>query len=572
MKKSGLILSAFLFLQLFNPGCDADDKLLEVERQILRYPDSALLLLRRVDPRKLPNRSSKARYALIYSHVLDGNRIDLETDSVIAPALGYYLQYGNRRQRAYTNYYAGCIRINARETDEAVKRLLAAETDAVAIGDLHLLGRIYNCLGNLYYSQYSFAEALEMYEKAERCFNLQGSVSEVAYIEKAKAKTWLLQGNYAAAREAFLRATDLFTRAECREQVCLMTRNIANLMIDSGEMQSDSVRRFLRHIYAHYTSDVIPEADYPLWARLCLNENQIDSARYYGEKGLAASFESRDKLCGMYSLMSRIEEAAGHDRKAVFYWKKYAVLFDSIVRDEKRELVQQAERKYRNRELRVRNDLLRMHNKLVYVIGGSLLLIAVSVFLLVLHHRRRLLRLKSEQIANYRHFIGVLNEEYADLKERCEQLSLEIDHTSKEETGLLQALENRLNGLHKLLDMAYAGCKPMVFFEAFKQYAVSLGNREAAFSDLQFVVNRRYHGIVDYLRQKHPALTNSELDMLCMLLFGFSFDCIRLIYNHDNVDSLYSRRTKIREKLQLAPRYRIERYLSELAEILGSGK
>lgn len=543
-----------------------------MERQIRCCPDSALSLLKRIDPGSLRDRSSKARYALIYSHLLDGNRIDLKTDSVIAPALGYYLRHGSPKERAYTNYYAGCICSNAGKTDEAVSRFVAAEADAAAVGDSHLLGRIYNCLGNLYYSQYSFDGALAMYEKAERCFNTVESTAEIAYIEKAKAKTWLLQGNYAAAREAYLKAIGLFEGVGCREQICLLTRNIANLMIAGGDIRIDSVRRFLQHTYARYTSEVIPFVDYPLWARLYLKENRIDSARYYGQRAFACSLESRDKQCGLYALMSRIEEASGHYREAVFYWKKHAALSDSIVGDEKRELVQRAEKKYRNRELRARNDLLSLHNKLVYCFGGSLLFIVLSVFLLILHHRRRLLRLKSEQIANYRHFIGVLNEEYADLKERCDQLSLEIDHTSKEETGLLGTLENRLNGLQKLLDMAYAGCKPALFFSAFKRYAASLGNREAAFSDLQFVVNKRYNGIVDHLRGKHPSLTNSELDMLCMLLFGFSFDCIRLIYNHDNVDSLYSRRTKIREKLQLAPRYRLERYLSELAERLSLDK
>ncbi len=569
MKKSVFILFVIFLSLFFHPGCrpypEIDDQLLRVERQIRSYPDSALPLLERIDPRTLCGNSSKARYALLYSHALDGNGIDLKTDSVLAPALHYYLRHGSPEERAYTNYYAGCISANAGETDEAVRRFIAAETDAAVSSDSELLGRIYSCLGNLYYSQYCFDEAMLLYGKAEHWFKTKGRGADVGSIETAKARTWLLKGDYAESREAFRRAIDLFEKSDSPEQLCLLTRDLANVMIDCGEVPVDSVKRFLRQTYSRYTSGITPKADYPLWARLHLQENRIDSARYYGQRISAASLESRDKLCGLYSLMSRIEEKSGRYREAVFYWKRYAALFDSIVRDEKRNLVQRAEKKYRNRELRAHNEVLRLHNRLVYCIGGSLLFVILSVFLLILHHRRRLIGLKSEQIANYRHFIGVLNEEYADLKERYELISSEMDSNSKEEIRLIRTLENRLSALQKLLDMSYAGCKPATFFAAFKQYAASMGNREAAFSDLQFVVNKRFNGIVDRLREKHPALTNSELDMLCMLLFGFSFDCIRLIYNHDNVDSLYSRRTKIREKLQLAPRYRLERYLSELA-------
>lgn len=66
-------------------------------------------------------------------------------------------------------------------------------------------------------------------------------------------------------------------------------------------------------------------------------------------------------------------------------------------------------------------------------------------------------------------------------------------------------------------------------------------------------------------RRRAAALTEYELDMLCMIRFGFSFNCIRLLHHHENVNSLYSRRTKIHRKMGLASRYPLEDYLSELA-------
>lgn len=146
-----------------------------------------------------------------------------------------------------------------------------------------------------------------------------------------------------------------------------------------------------------------------------------------------------------------------------------------------------------------------------------------------------------------------------------------MDRNSAEENNLLAALERKLHVFQQLLDKAYSERKPHVFVSDFKNYITALGEDKAAFADLHYVINKRCYGLVDYLRRKHPELTDYELDMLCMLRFGFSFDCIRLLHHHNNIYSLYSRRTKIHRKLNLPPRYSLESYLAELVEKLKSG-
>lgn len=128
-----------------------------------------------------------------------------------------------------------------------------------------------------------------------------------------------------------------------------------------------------------------------------------------------------------------------------------------------------------------------------------------------------------------------------------------------------EALVRQLELWDRLLGKAYHSCNPGAFFRDFKSCAESLGDERSLFVLLQYVVNRRDAGLVDRLRALHPALTEYELDMLCMIRFGFSFNCIRLLHHHENVNSLYSRRTKIHRKMGLARRYPLEDYLSELA-------
>lgn len=570
MKK--VFISVILFLAAAQTACryasEVSTALRLAESQMEIRPDSALAVLEEIDPHRLTGKAIRARHALLYSQALDKNYIDLQSDSVIAPAVAYYSDHGTAKEKAYTNYYLGRIRSNANDIEKAVESLLASETFAKTSKDKYLLGRIYNCLGNLYHSQYSLDEALEMYDKAETCFQEQGNSGGMALMHKAKAIIYSMIQNHTAAEREYEKALHIFDSLGNGSQVCLLTRCLAGEMQAIGQVPADSVKNLLNSTYSRYTSGARPPADYTLWTWIHMQENHLDSARHYGVKALAGVQESDDKRCGLLLMMCRIEELTGNYKAAIEYWRAYYRLYDGIVKKEKEQLVQQAENKYRNRELSFENEKLHLHNKLSYTISIVVFVVAILVFSLILQHRRRVIRLKSERIANYRQFIGILNEECSNLEERCKQLAEEVGG-SPADANLLNALECRLSGLLNLLDMAYAGNrKPADFFTAFKKYAATMGDGEAAFSDLQYIINRRFNGMVDYLRTNYPLLTNSELNMLCMLQFGFSFDCIRLLYNHENVDSLYSRRTKIREKLQLAPRYKLERFLAELTEYL----
>lgn len=187
----------------------------------------------------------------------------------------------------------------------------------------------------------------------------------------------------------------------------------------------------------------------------------------------------------------------------------------------------------------------------------SLVVLALCL-MVILRRERRLVRRLNVRLA-------ALQEEHDELLARYRIMMERAGKESEEESRLVRTLELRLQGLCWLSDKAYTQIRPATFLAAFRQYAQRIRDDETALADLRYVVNRRHAGFVDRLRRNYPRLTEAEIDLLCMLLFGFSFDSIRLLCNHDNVDSLYSRRTKIREKLNLPPGYGLEKFLSELA-------
>lgn len=186
----------------------------------------------------------------------------------------------------------------------------------------------------------------------------------------------------------------------------------------------------------------------------------------------------------------------------------------------------------------------------------TLLLIVIFIFV----------RIFKQKIRKYHRHIDALNENYEKLKARYNALFQEMIDNTAEKTDLLHAFEHLLVRFHNLLDRAYRVAGPKNYIKEFKDYATTIGHDKAMFAGLRYVVDKKYNGLISHLHSLHPNLTDYELDMLCMLRCGFSLDCIRLLHQHENTYSIYSRRTKIHKKLGLPPHKKIEEYLAELTE------
>lgn len=575
MKK---LISFILLVLLLQTGCGPDrtrDLFQDAETLMASAPDSALRLVESIDPAALRTRALRARHALLRSQALDKNGIDLRSDSVIAPAVAYYTRHGSKRDKAYMYYYLGRIRNNAGQVGEAAEAMKAAEKYARPIGETYLLGLIYNCQANLYYSQYSLEEALELYDKADSCFRLEGKTVFSGYMMQAKAKTYAMMQNPKFALSEYQKALTIFDRMGNHNQVCLISSSIASQMKKDKRFTTDSIKRFLLNIYDRHTAGSIPKIDYPIWADIYSRENKIDSARYFCNLTSQNSLLSANQRCALNVLFCQIEEASKNYYDESLHWQKAYYLLDSISRYEKENLVQRIEQRYENKELQHRNEVLHLRNRSYIYFGALILTVLLSGFVLLLRRRQEIIHRQEEESKKREAYLEALNENYEALQARYDEFMKSADSRSEAEENLMKAVEKRLTDMKRLLGIAYTGnCNPQVFYNAFKEYATSLKKDEHAFTDLRYIINKRYDGIVDYLIQRFPKLTNSEVNMLCMLLYGFPYNCIRLIFNHDNTDSLYSRRNKLREKLGLPPGTgkKIEKYLFQWAEELKAAK
>ena len=151
----------------------------DVESYINERPDSALAVLRALDSTAVRGRALRARAALLHSMALDKCYIDLQTDSILAPAVSYYASHGSPDEKLRTQYYLGRLQYNAGEYQEAI----VTYTEALALTDratdYKYIGFVNQAIADTYGVTNLEQEALPFLNTAYNCFD-KGGYKEMA--------------------------------------------------------------------------------------------------------------------------------------------------------------------------------------------------------------------------------------------------------------------------------------------------------------------------------------------------------------------------------------------------------
>ena len=164
-----------LLLSAYVVGCTTSPETLALieqsERVVVDYPDSALLLIRSVDPDRVYGRRDKAHYRLAYSEALYHNQIDSDCDSLTRPLFEYYYDSDLHAERARAMCQHALVMQNAQSNSEAIHTFLEAEKSLRECDNPRLLGLVYRSLGDIYYFESLFGEAISSFVKAKECFD-----------------------------------------------------------------------------------------------------------------------------------------------------------------------------------------------------------------------------------------------------------------------------------------------------------------------------------------------------------------------------------------------------------------
>lgn len=563
-----VLYTALLALLLF-PSCrrqsgDIDSFLHNAESLMNEHPEDALSIIRHIDRRKIYSSASEARYALLYSQALDKNYVDVTSDSLTAVAVNYYDRHGTKHERAMAHYYQGRVFSNAGNFDAAIRSYSLAEDAASGTDDYYLLGLINNAVGNLHFEQYDLDEALQRDQQAASFFHRAQSPYNEALAYIGVGTVYSLKGDNEQMEIVYNKAIEIYKELNATDKILPLYEDIIiETKLNTG-IDLSSIKRDLRHYYTIYNNGRIPIQSMGLWQGIYLKANELDSARLCGEIILRnrQAFNAH-KIAGCYSLLERIEMARGNYPEAYRYVKQYIAVMDSINQEKEEALVLELEQKYRNRILNQSYENLKQHNDQQRIITGLVLLFSLSLLvagLLYLRKWRENAALKMREAEAEKESLGRACRE---LQEQLGTVGDRVDTDDEQERQLFDALEERMVVLRNWVDKAET-MKPALFMKSFRDYMTVNVKSKHALSDLQYVVNRKYFGVVDYLKAHYPELRKQDLGLCCLLCFGFSQHGICYLYNYEDIGSFYNKRSRLRKKLGLPPERTLESFIAEL--------
>ena len=164
-------------------------------------------------------------------------------------------------------------------------------------------------------------------------------------------------------------------------------------------------------------------------------------------------------------------------------------------------------------------------------------------------------------------YIDTVSSGYAELQNRYKVLQEDNQNLNETSSKMLSMLSTRMESIQQLLELASLyESRPAVFYSKFKDLIkVSQFNNTELEQEIISTTNLSYHNILDDLKAMHPDLSLHELCYCGLICLGFSQQSIRVLYDHTNINSIYSLRARIRAKLGISNSNKnLDTYFKEL--------
>ena len=571
-------LSVFTLVSLFVFGSCSHtptaEELNKAEQLMTEAPDSAEKILNAIPRRNLKSRAQKARFALLYSQAMDKCYIDTDNDSLISVAVKYYSKRGSDHEKALAYYYESVVYRNAKNTDAQVESLVKAQQYAEKTTDHFLNGLIYSKQGQLYYFQFQFSEAEELFRKAVDAFDKANNIkNKMISLSNLSNALYFLN-----RKDEYVTVTEeALNTAKALDDNTYVVPLENDLLTATDGWNRDEILRSKKALFAN--KEHFSKGEF---ARYLSNhyerEGNIDSTKHY----LIEYIENDDVRtlfdCGAIARLSSLCENQGDFTEALKYEKMYAKAQDSLKNIERKNIVEELEQKYKTKEISLEKESLRKQQALIIWIGILVALILISVIVWIIKSSQNALAKQREE---YESYITQYDTQCRQLQEQYDMLSNKVGvyTTEQGEFGvkLIELLKNRLSSLRTLAELAYKyGEKnTQTFYNKFQEHIMLSKNKNEEFIDeILEVANVLNNGVITYLTQNYPELSKFELSYCGLVALGFTPESIRILYNHTHIHSLYTIRGRIKSKLNFKnigeDNHSLEDYILNLCNTLNN--
>jgi len=513
-------------------GCSAVPNEIKTAEDLMESaPDSALHILKHVNPHKLYTRSNKALYALLMSQALDRNDIKIESDSIIKIATDYYTEKEPERAGCAW-FYHGRIAGNKGNADEQANNLLKAQAFAQNTKNYKLRGLIYCDKAKMYESQKQFDSMIRYNKLSFHEFQLSNSTQNCIISLINTGYGFLLSSRIDSAVPYYTSARKL---AYILHDT-LMISSVDKHLGSAYYLKNNFPEALIYYKRAPLTHIAVYDANkWYLMAKAYINTGALDSARVL----LQRINDPQQFATDYYNLWLTIHEKEGNLKEALRTAKTIIQVKDSLNNRNLSVSFAGLDKKYKYQGLQIENQKLIINNKQrglfllfsLFVLSIS----AIAVLFWMLKIRKRQFDVQNEMLEKEKAFVEIEKDKVEKEKENSTLLEKQL----KLQAILLLNIDQHRKNVLKRPGIWKNESKEM-------QPAQNITFHE----ELIACMDLEYTDISLRLLKNFPTLSKRDILICCLLLAGFDTGMIATILDV-KLESITKHRYRLRTKLQM---------------------
>lgn len=530
-----LLLHIAVLCSIVFVGCTTDKRTAALIRHAediaIEHPDSALRVIRSIDPRALRCDHDIAHYQLVYSESLYYNIIDSDNDSLTRPMAEYYLYDDNHAERARAMYQHAIVRVNAKNNAAAMYYLNEAEKSLEHTDNPRLAGIVHRQKGEIYGEECLFANSLQEYETAYKYFDTCNLTYHKLVTLYDIGKVYRLLNEHEKSIETLTPLIDMCLDVGKPELLgCIIIELSLNyIYVDKVEECSHLINLFEQNDCTKY----FDQEYYLLKAIVEAHFNARDRALMYLAKAL--EYPSNDYIQTEF-LAHIVYKKLNCLNEALHYLSLSEQRQDNIVLEVLHQPVLNVQIELLRTDLESEQRQLR-YNKSITII--LIVVIVLSLFALLLYLRFRKVK-QDRDIANYVSIINELQQSIKDVnlasEEKFVELHLNDFITINEMCEILYTYGDTSQLSTKLTNGVY-NCIELI------------RSNQEYLDKLEKIVNHNHDNIFITLRNNSPKLNEKELRFVLYVILGFSYRSISILIGVDTA-AISRLKYKIKTKLK----------------------
>lgn len=536
------ILSIITLLTLFAvAGCSGapDSTLYEAEALMTEHPDSALTLLRSLDPDEIRGKSSRALYALLFTQAQFKNYIDVDNDSLIFEAVNYYEDGPDTRRSMLASYYYGRVRLNKNDYANAIFAFYNAYELADAAGDSFWTAMTAERICEIYRNTYNWKEMLKFADIEYQNFKAYGNPQYIHDGLLDLALAYHCDSQYDSAIVVYKQVLDTAFRYQNKELEEDAYRNLA--LSYYGKAQYDSAAILFESLCG---SDYVMPSDSAYLGLMLLKSGKVSEAnrilptsKCYNNAGKWLKYNTFLALGARDSALT-VLQAIVEDN-------------DIMLKDNIKYNLSGALMDYHAYKLALENERSRFSKAMLWLaVLITVMIIIVGAYFSYRHIRRQRLQieknimladnlremLETKDENHNRMILDLLGDRFAMLDDFCRVMY--------EKGNSVQAKKNVSKVVESLIGQ--------------------FSQDKNKISELSAYVDAHYENVMSKFNADFPNLMENDYLLFLYSIYGFSTPAIALFLGLDNVTGVYDRRKRLKNKIKASDSGNRQIYLAIL--------